>query len=123
MTEAITDVPDHMFKSVYWRKNNVTHFQEEIFIDIIEEMYCTVERYRNNLKLLFFLISLTCRNGAVLRSGVNGSIKVRSELSGIVWNGLLININDNINRNARFDFALSSPRNLRGCKSPSLCEV
>jgi len=66
MTETITDVPDHMFLPVYWRKHNVTHFQDEIFIDIIEEMNCTVDR-----------------NGAVLRSGVNGTIKVKSSLSGM----------------------------------------
>jgi len=66
MTETITDVPDHMFLPVYWRKHNLSHFQDEIFIDIVEEMNLTVDR-----------------NGAVLRSGVNGTIKVKSSLSGM----------------------------------------
>lgn len=58
-------LPEHITGNIYWRKNNVKHTRNEIYLDIVEKIHCIVER-----------------GGAITNGEIIGEVQCKCHLSG-----------------------------------------
>lgn len=71
-------LPNGQLTQIPWRKQGVTKTTNEIYIDILEEIDATVERYLTTTSA-----SHLYSNGSLVYSKISGVIEVDSQLGGL----------------------------------------
>jgi len=86
--------PPALTQTVSWRSDGLKYRKNEVFLDVIESVNLLVNYFTFALIYMLFFCLQVSSNGNVLRSEINGAIKMRVYLSGMPE--LRLGLNDKI---------------------------